>query len=64
MYDVVAALEPIGDAEPRRGSCTRGRASPGTVPVPRHDRRRREAFIEALARDTLADVLARGALQR
>jgi Rrf2 family protein len=64
MYDVVAALEPIGVVEPQcvlhQGAClARG-------PCPFHDTiaAARAAFIEALARDTLADVLARDTLQR
>ena len=60
MYDVVAALEPIGAEEPQcvlhQGAClARG-------PCPFHDTiaAARAAFVEALARDTLADVLRRG----
>ncbi len=60
MYDIVAALEPIGAEAPR---CV---LHPGAClvhgPCPFHDTiaAAREAFVDALRRDTLADVLARG----
>ncbi len=60
MHDVVAALEPIGAEEPRcvlhPGACL------ASGPCPFHETiaAAREAFVDALRRDTLADVLARG----
>jgi Rrf2 family nitric oxide-sensitive transcriptional repressor len=59
MLDLIAALEGLGDDEPRcvlhSGVCN------ATNPCPFHDTiaAARVAFAEALGRDTLADVMAR-----
>ncbi len=60
MYDVVRALEPIGLAEQNcvlhEGACL----VQGACPFHDTIAAAREAFVDALRRDTLADVLERG----
>ena len=61
MHDVVSALEPIGLAEQHcvlhEGACL----ARGPCPFHATIAAAREAFVEALRHDSLADVLARGA---
>jgi Rrf2 family nitric oxide-sensitive transcriptional repressor len=60
MHDVITALEPIGVEQPQ--CVLHHRACRARGPCPFHDTiaAAREAFIDALRRDTLADVLSRG----